>query len=99
PLIVLGGEPVQPRGQRRLRAQLTLEARIVEHHEPALGVRRDAGPAEQMIGADDDRRQTLVGAETVDAITVLLAEEEILRSRIQGETAERVLSGPVREGD
>src|SRR5256885_11411572 len=44
PHVVLGGQRLQRGRQRRLRAELRLEACVIQDHEPALGV---AGRSEE----------------------------------------------------
>src|SRR5207249_5044481 len=87
------------RRQRSLGPELALETRVVEHHDPALGVGREARAAEQMVETDDDRCQALVSREPIDAVAVLLSEEEISRPRIDGEAAQGGLARSLREGD
>src|SRR5437870_12178816 len=97
--IARGREPVQRRRQRSLGPELALETRVVEHHDPALGVGREARAAEQMVETDDDRCQALVSREPIDAVAVLLSEEEISRPRIDGEAAQGGLARSLREGN
>src|SRR5881628_1180824 len=85
------------RRRRRLRAEPALEARIVEHHEPPLPIGREARAADEMVEADSDRRQASDAREPVDAVPVLLSEEEISRLRIDGEAAQDGLSRPLGE--
>src|SRR5438094_10532465 len=80
--IALGREPVQRRRQRSLGPELALETRVVEHHDPALGVGREARAAEQMVETDDEPCQALVSAEPIDAVAVLPAAEGLARRRL-----------------
>src|SRR5439155_19296422 len=99
PGVVLDRERLQRRRYRGLRPELALEARVVEHHEPALAVERQARAAEQMVEADGERAQAPRGGQPIDAIAVLLTEEQIARLRIDRQAAERGRSWPHRGRD
>src|SRR5207245_5670649 len=92
----LDGERLQRGWRRRLRAKLALEARVVEHHEPALAVECQARAAEEMVETHGERAQPPRRGESVDAVTVLLAEEQVAGLWIYRHAAERRLAAPVR---
>ena len=52
-----------------------------------------------MVEADGERAQAPRGGQPIDAIAVLLTEEQIARLRIDRQAAERGLSWPLRERD
>src|SRR5882724_7819562 len=99
PRVVLGGERLERRRRRRLRAELALEARIVQHHQPAVLVSGQARPAEQMVETDGHGREALIRREPIDPIAVLFSEEQTARPGIDRETSEHGLTGSLGKRD
>src|SRR2546426_9751586 len=72
-------------------------ARVVENNEPPLPVEGQRCSPEKMVQPHHPRLEPLIRAKPIDAIAVLLAEEEVLALRIEREAAEPGLSRLNRE--
>ena len=75
-----------------------LRARIVHEDETTLTVERKRGPAEEVVQPDDNRLEALVASQAINAVAVLLSEEEI-PSPVDRETPEHRLARLAGEGD
>src|SRR5437879_6867079 len=99
PPVAFFREPAERRRQRRLRPKMGLRARIVEEDQPPQVVEGYGAPAEEMVQPHGHRSQMLVRPESIDTITVLLAEEEIPAAGIHREASQRRLPRLAREGN
>ena len=92
PPIPFVDEPAERRRERALRPEMGFRARIVEDNEPPLPVEGQRRSPQKMVQPHHHRLEPLIRAEAVDAIAVLLAEEEVPAPRIEREAAEHGLS-------
>src|SRR5258707_387111 len=96
-LIPFVDEPTERRRERCLRPQIRLRTRVVEEDESPLPVEGERAATEEVVQSHRHRLEPLVRAKSIDAIAVLLAEEEVPALRIEREAAEHGLSRPIRE--
>ena len=92
-------EPAERRRQRRFRPEMGLGARIVDEDQPPEAVEGHGAPPEEMVQPHRHGPQVLVRPESIDAIAVLLAEEEIPAARIHREASQRRLPRLGGEGN
>src|SRR5207247_2811133 len=87
------------RGQGRLRAKVRLRARVIDEDGLPATVERQRGPAEEVVQPDGDRLKPRLIAQPIDAIAILLAEEQAPAAGIDREAPENGLSNLVGERD
>src|SRR5207247_11259721 len=97
--LIAGAKRLEAGRRRHLRAPLRFRTRIIDGDEPTVAVERDAAAPDEMLQAEGDRGQPVIGRQATDPIAVLLAQIDIVGTRVDGEAAERGLAWRLGERD